>query len=75
MLLPFLFASNRTTYCRFMTYVQFKMNRLPEQLIENFAEGQFVAKLTKGLFNAVWMDYILEVTENKALKSAGGIID
>ncbi|KAH3880665.1 hypothetical protein DPMN_004586 [Dreissena polymorpha] len=74
MLLPFLFASNRTTYCRFMTIIQLKMNRLPEQLIENIAEGQFVAKVTTGLFNAGWIYCILEVTGNKALKSAGGII-
>ena len=33
-----------------------------------------MAKLTDGTFNAVWLDYILEVTENKSLKSSGGII-
>jgi hypothetical protein len=33
-----------------------------------------MAKLAKGTFNAVWADYALEVTENKALKGTGGII-
>ena len=34
----------------------------------------FVAKLAEGNFNAVWADYALEVTENKALRGAGGTI-
>ena len=33
-----------------------------------------MAKLINGKFNSVWIDYVLEVTENKALKSSGGII-
>ena len=39
-----------------------------------FRDGLFVAKLTKGNFNGVWLDYILETTANKALKGTGGII-
>ena len=73
-LLPFLFCSNRSVYSRFMPYLVLQNNRLPEDLLKQFEEGKFVAKLTPGLFNAVWYDYILEVTENKALKSSGGII-
>ena len=73
-LLPFLFASNRTVYSRYMPYMVLQMNRLPEDIIACFNKGQFVSKLTAGSFNAVWYDYVLEVTENKALKSSGGII-
>ena len=50
------------------------MNRLPTEAKESFNHGHFVAKLTPGTFNSVWMDYVLEATENKALKSSGGII-
>ena len=39
-----------------------------------FIHGHFVAKLTPGTFNSVWMDYVLEATENNALKSSDGII-
>ena len=39
-----------------------------------FHEDLFVAKLTHGKFNNVWLDYTLEKTENKALKGNGGII-
>ena len=50
------------------------MNRLPKGVQEIFCHGYFVAKLTPGIFNSIWMDYVLEATENKALKSSGGII-
>ena len=73
-LLPFFFAANRSTYARYMSYMLLQENRLPEKIITSFAKGNFVAKLTDGTFNAVWLDYVLEVTENKSLKSSGGII-
>ena len=74
LLLPFFFASNRTTYARYMPYMFLHMSRLPAEVQESFHHGHFVAKLTPGTFNSVWMDYVLEATENKALKSSGGII-
>ena len=58
------FASNRTL----------QMSRLPGEVQQIFNGGQFVAKLTNSKSNSVWIDYVLEVTENKALKSSGGII-
>lgn len=73
-LLPFFFASNRTVYSRYMPYLFLQMSRLPKEVQESFRHGHFVAKLTPGTFNSVWMDYVLEATENKALKSSGGII-
>jgi len=57
-----------------MTYLVLQMQRIPSDLLESFQNGHFVAKLTNGTFNSVWIDYVLEVTENKALKSSGGII-
>ena len=57
-----------------MPYMVLQMNRLPVDIIACFNKGQFVSKLTAAFFNAVWYDYVLGVTENKALKSSGGII-
>ena len=74
MLLPFFFASNRTVYARYMPYLTLQMSRLPDEIRKIFNDGQFVAKLTNDKFNSVWIDYVLEVTENKALKSSGGVI-
>ena len=50
------------------------MSRLPGEVQQVFNDEHFVAKLTNGKSNSVWIDNVLEVTENKALKSSGGII-
>ena len=74
MMLPLLFATNRNIYARYMPYLCLQMMRLPEDVTRSFTQGLFVAKLTRGRFNAQWIDYVLEATENKALKGTGGII-
>ena len=33
-----------------------------------------MARLSRGNFNKVWLDYTIKSTENKALKGLGGII-
>ena len=73
-LLKLLFATNRTNYARYMPVLMMLMQRLPDEVAAAFKEGLFVAKLTDGKFNKVWLDYTLEATENKALKGSGGII-
>ena len=35
-----------------------------------FQDGLFVAKLSTGNFNAVWVDYVLETIDHKALKGS-----
>ncbi|MES9884232.1 MAG: hypothetical protein ABW185_25590, partial [Sedimenticola sp.] len=72
--LPLLFASNRSTYAKYLTTQILGMNRLPIDVECGFKNGLFVGKLSDGKFNKVWMDYLLEVTQNKALKGTGGII-
>ena len=72
--LPLLFATNRTNYARYLPVITLLMQRLPEEVIQSFEEGLFVAKIFAGMFNGVWLDYTLESTENKALKGQGGII-
>ena len=51
-----------------------QMRRLPVTVTDSFRDGQFVSRLSEGKFNAVWMDYTIEATENKTLKGSGGII-
>ena len=50
------------------------MKRLLDDVKEAFQDGLFVARLTDGKFNTVWLDYSIEATANKALKGSGGII-
>lgn len=73
-LLPLLFASGRSTYARYMPVILLSMDRLPPSLHEFFMAGHFMAKLSEGKFNKLWMDYCLETTQNKELKGSGGII-
>ncbi|XP_052278058.1 uncharacterized protein LOC127876693 [Dreissena polymorpha] len=71
-LMPLLFASNRTTYARYMTVQWLQMNMLPQDVKEGFLEGFYTAKLSSGTFNNVWLEYALEATQNKDLKGSGG---
>ena len=48
--------------------------KLPSEIKNHFQSHQFVPKLSKGKFNMVWPDYVLETTENKDLKGLGGSI-
>lgn len=72
--LPLLFATNRINYSRYLPVSLLMMSRMPTEVTTAVEEGNFVAKLSRGRFNAIWMDYTLEATENKALKGADGII-
>ena len=57
-----------------MSYLILQAKQLPPDIVQGFKDGLFVAKLSQGQFNKVWIDYVLEATENKALKGSGGII-
>ncbi len=72
--LPILFAANRNNYACYLPVMLLLMKRLPPDVLAEFEDGNFVAKLSSGKFNSVWLDYAIETTENKALKGSGGII-
>lgn len=72
--LPLLFSSGRTTYAKYLPVLILTMKRLPPDVLQAFEEGQFVSKLTKGIFKSVWLDYALETTANKDLKGGSGIV-
>jgi len=57
--LPLLFATNRTNYARYLPVSLLLMKRLPAEVETAFRQGDFVAKLSQGRFNGVWMDYTL----------------
>ena len=68
---PLLFGTNRSVYSKYMSYMILQMKHLPTEVMDGFQEGLFVSKLIEGNFNYVWIDYVLEATENKALKGTG----
>ena len=44
------------------------MERLREEIQDAFENGNFVDKLSDGIFNDVWIDYTLDVRDNKGTK-------
>ena len=73
-MLPLLFIADKTNYSGYMPVYIVMLEQLPEEVRRSFEQGSFNVKLSKGSFNEVCMDYCLETTENKDLKSSGGII-
>ena len=57
-----------------MTVQVIQLNRIPAEVEEGLADGMYTANLSGGKFSNVWMDYTLEVTQNKKLKGNGGVI-
>ena len=51
-----------------MPVLLLQKQRPPTEVLQPFRDGHFVAKLPKGKFNSIWMDYTTEATENKALE-------
>ena len=45
----------------------------PSSRSHGWISGETVSKWTEGNFNYVWIDYVLEATEYKALNGTGGI--
>ena len=72
--IPLLFAAYHTNFSRYMPLIMLLMKLIPAEVLYQFQDGQFVAKLYDGKFNGVWPEYTLETAENKASKSTGGII-
>ena len=54
LMLPVLFAANRTNYCRYMPVVILMYENLPDEVEGSFQMGSFTAKLSLGSFNQVW---------------------
>ena len=56
------------------SYLTLQMKQLQNDVKKGFQNDLFVSKFREDNFNSVWTDYVLENTENKALKETGGII-
>ena len=66
--LPSVFATNRSIYSKYMRYMILQRKHLLADVMDGFREGLFFSKISKGKFNSVWIDYILEATEKGHLK-------
>ena len=53
--LPTVFATNRSIYSKYMSYMILQRKHLPADVMDGFQEGLFVSKLSEGNFNFVWI--------------------
>ena len=68
--LPIVFATKRSIYSKYMSYMILQRNHL----LADVMDGLFFLKLSEGKFNSVWIDYVLEANEKRAFKGTEGII-
>jgi hypothetical protein len=54
-MLPFIFASNSTTYALYLPVMLLLIKRLPEDIKQDFSHSLFVAKLAEGRYNGMWI--------------------
>lgn len=76
-MLPWFHAYDRINYARHFTYCWATLKELPETKPEihfEFEKGNFSVQRTKGKFNRLPPDQVIEQTINKEQKGPGGII-
>ena len=72
-MLPFYFRYDHTHYARWGTVYLSEMNRLPQEVLQEFQEGNFVVKESERRFSQVEPDHSQEWLNGTGKKS-GGII-
>ena len=66
--LPIVFATNRSIYSKYMSYMILQRKHLLAYVMDGFQEGLSFSKLSEGKFNSAWIDYVLEASEKRHLK-------
>lgn len=72
-MLPFFFRYDHTNYARWGSIYLAEMEQIPEPVLAEFLDGNFVVKETKGRFNQVDPDHSQEWL-NATGKKGGGIV-
>lgn len=72
-MLPYLFQYDHTNYARWETIYINEMHHLPQEVLLEFSQGNFVVKCSTSKFNQVDPDHSQEWL-NAVGKSGGGIV-
>ena len=65
--LPIVFATNRSIYSKYMSYMILQRKHLLADVMDGFQEGLFFSKLSEEKVNSVWIDYVLEANEKNGI--------
>ena len=73
-MLPYFFAAGHVNYVRYGLCYQWEMERLPEEVLSHFLNGEYVMHHSAGLWNGIWSDMMIETTFMQYGHAPSGII-
>ena len=73
-MMPYFFAARHTNYARYGLYYMRSMERLPNDVLDEFLQGHHVMRHNAGLWNGIWSDMFIESTFMRYGHGPGGII-
>lgn len=73
-MMPYFFAANHNNYARYGLFYLCSMEKLPEDLVARFLNGEHVMRNKAGLWNWIWLHMFIESTFMRYGHGPGGII-
>ena len=61
-MIPYFFAAGHVNYARYGLYYLRSMERLPENVLKRFLNGEHVMRHNPGVWNGIWSDMFIETT-------------
>ena len=73
-MMPYFFAAGHVNYIRYaLCYIK-TMEKLPIAVLHSFLRGEHVARHQEGIWNAIWVDMLIETTFMRYGKGPTGLI-
>lgn len=73
-MMPYFFSAGHINYARYGLYYLRSMERLPEEVLAKFRDGEHVMRHKAGLWNAMWSDMYIETTFMRYGHGPGGLV-
>ena len=73
-MIPYFFAGGHVNYARFGLYYLRSMERLPENVLKRFLNGEHVMRHNPGVWNGILSDIVIEITFMRYGKGPGGLV-
>ena len=73
-MIPYFFATGHVNYARYGLYYLRSMERLPENVVKLFLNGEHVMRHNPGVWNGIWSDMFIETTFMRYGKGTGGLV-
>ena len=70
----YFFAAGHVNYARYGLYYLRSMERLPENVLKWFLNGEHAMRHNPGVWNGIWSDMFIETTFMRYGKGPGGLV-